>query len=75
MPRRNQHASNSSSSDGEEPSFSPIIESLERLAKSGPMPALAAFDLDYTLWPLWVDTHVDGPLKRKGEQFNKVVDR
>ncbi|PWN22688.1 hypothetical protein BCV69DRAFT_280290 [Microstroma glucosiphilum] len=36
---------------------------------------MAVFDLDYTCWPLWVDTHVDPPLKRKGEAINKVVDR
>lgn len=77
MPRRNQRSSSTSSSEGghQETSYSPIIESLERLKSEGPLPTLMAFDLDYTLWPLWVDTHVDGPLKRKGEQFNKVVDR
>jgi len=30
------------------------------------------FDLDYTLWPFWVDTHVTPPFKRINE---KVVDR
>ncbi|XP_076650132.1 magnesium-dependent phosphatase 1 [Halictus rubicundus] len=34
-------------------------------------PKILVFDLDYTLWPFWVDTHVTPPFKKKG---NNVVD-
>ncbi|KAF9448416.1 magnesium-dependent phosphatase-1 [Macrolepiota fuliginosa MF-IS2] len=38
-------------------------------------PQLVAFDLDYTLWDLWIDTHVTGPLHRNGDKTNEVLDR
>ncbi|KAH8829148.1 magnesium-dependent phosphatase-1 [Flagelloscypha sp. PMI_526] len=38
-------------------------------------PQLVCFDLDYTLWDLWIDTHVDGPLKRNDMTLNEVIDR
>ena len=38
------------------------------------LPKMLVFDLDYTLWPFWVDTHVSPPLKAK-DGGAKSVDR
>ncbi|SCV74148.1 BQ2448_6580 [Microbotryum intermedium] len=43
------------------------VDSLPVLPLTGRLPKLIAFDLDYTLWDFWVDTHVTPPLKRRSD--------
>lgn len=43
------------------------------LDKKIPGLELIVFDLDYTLWPFWVDTHVSPPFKKRSD--GTIVDR
>lgn len=51
-----------------------VHAALDALAAEGPIPALWVFDLDYTIWALWCDTHIDPPVHRPRGAFDLIVD-
>ncbi|KAF2460560.1 magnesium-dependent phosphatase-1 [Lineolata rhizophorae] len=71
MPRRRMAAADNTASTTALPASSLLPDTF---TDGLPLPKLIVFDLDYTLWPFWVDTHVTPPLKAQ-ESGRSVKDR
>ena len=69
---KKSHSSNEEKGTPKHPGISSLKSALQQ--DKSVLPKLFVFDLDYTLWPFWCDTHVTAPFK-KLEGSRKIVDK